>query len=185
METIQTTALSLSAIILERVLGSRGDCCHSNSSEKPSANTGVKNLKRSKIKSCWTWGWRWTQFWWVLLNDLLTIGKGTGWIGNQRKNRDHPDYRIVKISLNTEQNPGALRRFAVSHTPQVRKNRKKYNNYTNYNRSHVLLYSPLVFVIAMMRVNYILWFGFFVLMAYQPSLIFFFFTILVEQQWYY
>ena len=44
MEIIQTTALLRSAIILKRL---EETCCHSNSSEKPSANAGVKNSQRS------------------------------------------------------------------------------------------------------------------------------------------
>ena len=40
VDTIQTTALLRTARILRRVLET---CCHSNSSEKPSANTDVKN----------------------------------------------------------------------------------------------------------------------------------------------
>ena len=42
VETIQTTALLRTARILRQVLET---CCHSNSSEKPSANTDVKNSK--------------------------------------------------------------------------------------------------------------------------------------------
>ena len=41
VEISQTTALLRTARILRRVL----TCCHSNSSEKPSANTDVKNSK--------------------------------------------------------------------------------------------------------------------------------------------
>ena len=44
--TIQTKALLRSARILRRVLETY---CHSHSSKKPSANTGVKNFKRHKI----------------------------------------------------------------------------------------------------------------------------------------
>ena len=33
------------------------------------------------------------------------------------RGRDHRDYSIVKIGLNTEKNPGNLRRLAVSQTP--------------------------------------------------------------------
>ena len=43
METIQTTAFLRSARILWRVLET---CCHSNSSERPSANTDVKNSSK-------------------------------------------------------------------------------------------------------------------------------------------
>ena len=43
VETIQTTALLRTARILRRVLET---CCYSNSSEKPSANAGVKNPQK-------------------------------------------------------------------------------------------------------------------------------------------
>ncbi len=43
VETIQTTSLLRTARILRRVLET---CCHSNFSEKPSANADVKNSKR-------------------------------------------------------------------------------------------------------------------------------------------
>ena len=43
VETIQTTAPLRCGRILRRALET---CCHSNSNEKPSANAGVKNLKR-------------------------------------------------------------------------------------------------------------------------------------------
>ena len=46
VETIQTTALLRSAWIPRRV---EETYCHSNSSEKPLANAGVKNSERSKI----------------------------------------------------------------------------------------------------------------------------------------
>ena len=45
VETIQTTALLRTARILRRVLELEETCCHSNSSEKPSANTDVKNSR--------------------------------------------------------------------------------------------------------------------------------------------
>ena len=44
VETIQTTALSRSVFILRRVLKT---CCHLNSSEKPSANAGVKKSQNN------------------------------------------------------------------------------------------------------------------------------------------
>ena len=45
VETIQTTALLRMARILRQVLETEETCCHSNSREKPSANTDVKNSK--------------------------------------------------------------------------------------------------------------------------------------------
>ena len=45
VETIQTTALLRTARIQRRVLEIEETCCHSNSSEKPSANTDVKNSR--------------------------------------------------------------------------------------------------------------------------------------------
>ena len=46
IETIQMTALLRTAKILRRFLEIEETCCHSNSSEKPSANANVKNSKR-------------------------------------------------------------------------------------------------------------------------------------------
>ena len=43
VETFQTTALLRSARILRRVLEIEETCCHSNSSERPSANADAKN----------------------------------------------------------------------------------------------------------------------------------------------
>ena len=43
VETIQTTALLKTARILRRVLRLEETCCHSNSSERPSAHDDVKN----------------------------------------------------------------------------------------------------------------------------------------------
>ena len=37
--------------------------------------------------------------------------------GNKRMSEDHPNYSIIKIGQNTVENPGDLRRFAVSKTP--------------------------------------------------------------------
>ena len=45
VESIQTTVLLRSARILRRV---QKTCCHSNSSERPSANTNVKNSQGVK-----------------------------------------------------------------------------------------------------------------------------------------
>ena len=46
VENIQTTILLRSARIVRRVLET---CCHSNSSDQPLVNTGVRNSQRSKI----------------------------------------------------------------------------------------------------------------------------------------
>ena len=45
VEAIQTTALLRTARILRRVWRVEETCCHSNCSEKPSANTDMKNSK--------------------------------------------------------------------------------------------------------------------------------------------
>ena len=50
-------------------------------------------------------------------NNLQRLGKGTGGIGNKRKNRDHPVCIIAEIGLNTEESPGDLKRLAVTQTP--------------------------------------------------------------------
>ena len=43
--------------------------------------------------------------------------KGDGRVGNWRRNRYHPNYKITAISQNTEKSPGELRKFAVTQTP--------------------------------------------------------------------
>ena len=45
VETIQTTTLLRTVRILRKVLETWGDCCHSNSSERPSDVADVKNSK--------------------------------------------------------------------------------------------------------------------------------------------
>ena len=54
--------------------------------------------------------------WWTW-NSSRWLGKETGRIENQRKNRDHPNYSIVGIGQNTEKSPGDLRKVAVIQTP--------------------------------------------------------------------
>ena len=54
---------------------------------------------------------------WCTWNGPQKLGKGTGRIGNQRKNRDQQDYRFVEIGQDTEKSPGNLRRLAVIQTP--------------------------------------------------------------------
>ena len=41
------------------------------------------------------------------------FGKGSGRVGNWRKNRDHPNNNINK---NTEKSPGGLKRLAITQT---------------------------------------------------------------------
>ena len=57
----------------------------------------------------------------VVVGALGTVPKGVEkepeGIGNQRKDQDHPNYRVVKISLNTQKCSGDLRRLAVTQTP--------------------------------------------------------------------
>ena len=55
---------------------------------------------------------------WCTRNSHQRIGKGTGRIGNKNTITGHPNDSIIKISQNTEKNPGDLRRPAVTQTPQ-------------------------------------------------------------------
>ena len=52
---------------------------------------------------------------WFAQNNSQRSGKGR--LRNQRTNRDHLDYNIIKIGLKTEKSPGDLRRLAVTQTP--------------------------------------------------------------------
>ena len=59
----------------------------------------------------------------IVIGALWTVpkgfesGEGTGRIGNRRKNRNYPSYRIVKIGQITEKSPGDLRRLVVTQIP--------------------------------------------------------------------
>ena len=50
-------------------------------------------------------------------NSPQAFGKETGAIGDQRKNLDYIDYKIIKINDDTEKRPDVLRRLAVTQTP--------------------------------------------------------------------
>ena len=54
---------------------------------------------------------------WCTWNSPQRMDKGSRRLRNQRKSRDHPDYRITKIGQNTEKSPGDARRLAVIQTP--------------------------------------------------------------------
>ena len=45
------------------------------------------------------------------------LGKGTGRIGNRKKNSDYPIYSIVEIGQNIEKSPGDPRRLETTLTP--------------------------------------------------------------------
>ena len=49
-------------------------------------------------------------------NNPQRFGKGNRRFRNQRTSGDHSDYRMIKISQNTEKSPGDLRRLAVIQT---------------------------------------------------------------------
>ena len=51
---------------------------------------------------------------WCTQYSHQRISTGTGGLGNKRTRGDHPNYSIIKISLNTEKSPGDLRRLAVT-----------------------------------------------------------------------
>ena len=60
----------------------------------------------------------------MILIEVGTLGtvpkgleKGTGRVGNWKKNRDHAYCSIVEIGLNTEKSTGNPRRLAVNQTP--------------------------------------------------------------------
>ena len=52
VKTIQTTVILRLTRILRKVLETWGDCCHSNFSERPSANADVKNPQGIGIEKC-------------------------------------------------------------------------------------------------------------------------------------
>ena len=78
VETIQNTGLLRSPRILRIVLKT---CCHSDSSENPSANAGGKTPEGVKN------------------NDRISqeAGEKTRRSKNQKKSRDHPEHTYVKF----------------------------------------------------------------------------------------
>ena len=70
-----------------------------------------------KISNCKTWGW-WYYLCcvWKGSRGLVKKKKNEG-IGNQRKNRNYPDYTILKIDYNSQRSPGELGRLAVTQIP--------------------------------------------------------------------
>ena len=54
---------------------------------------------------------------WGTWNDPQRLGKGMEIAGNWRTSQDHPNYRILEISQNTERSPGVLRRLSVTQIP--------------------------------------------------------------------
>ena len=54
---------------------------------------------------------------WCTWNDRHRFRKRFETIGNQWKNREHPNYSIIKIGQNIEKSPVDLRRLALPQTP--------------------------------------------------------------------
>ena len=53
---------------------------------------------------------------WCIWYNPQRIGKGTRRLGNKRTNGDHPNYSIIKTSLNTKKRTRNLRRLTVTQT---------------------------------------------------------------------
>ena len=53
---------------------------------------------------------------WYAQYGYQRLGTRTGGVGNLRTIGDHPNYSIVDASQNSENTPGDLNRFTVSHT---------------------------------------------------------------------
>ena len=52
-----------------------------------------------------------------IMHKALNSRKVYKSIGNQKKNRDNPDFNICEIGLNTQKSPGDLKRHSVTPTP--------------------------------------------------------------------
>ena len=80
-------------------------CCHSNSSERPSAIADVRNSQGVNNN---------TNCNWCSWYSHPRIGKRTGRLGNKRTSGGHPNYYIIEIGKNTEKSPGHSWRLAVT-----------------------------------------------------------------------
>ena len=54
---------------------------------------------------------------WRNRKGLKRLGNKTGRVWNQRTNREHPFFSIVKIGQDTEKSHGGLKIFAITQTP--------------------------------------------------------------------
>ena len=100
VENIQTTALLRTAGILRRVLET---CCHSNSSERPSAKAdlkishGVNIMKENKTqKTVKHESVVYTNYYWGFWYGYQRTIKWTGWLGIWRTSGKHSNYSIVE-----------------------------------------------------------------------------------------
>ena len=59
-----------------------------------------------------------TSHYWGTWNNLQTIGKVTGMLGNKRASGDHLEYGNIKTGQNTEKSPGDLRKLTDTQTPR-------------------------------------------------------------------
>ena len=98
-------------------------CCHSNSSEKPSAEVDVKKtlkgIKKDKyldlpreLKKPWDMKVTIVP---IVIGAFGTVTKGG--LGSWRTSGDHLNDSIIEDGQNTEKSPGDLRRVAVTQTP--------------------------------------------------------------------
>ena len=73
---------------------------------------------------------------WCFWYNNLTITKGTGGLESWWTSGDHPNYSIIENGQNTENNPGDLRRLAVTQTPvEDHQHLLMWKNYNNNNNN--------------------------------------------------
>ena len=96
----------------------------SQNSEKSPGDLRRLTVIQTRVKDCqltlvWKNGQQYanTNCNWCAWNCPKRLGRKTGGTGKWKKNRVHPDYSTVKISQNTEKNPGDLNRLALIQTP--------------------------------------------------------------------
>ena len=68
----------------------------------------IKKVMEHKRETSASYGFAW--------NGAQSLEKKTGRIGNQRRNRIHPDYSLFEISHNTKKSSRDLKRLSVTQT---------------------------------------------------------------------
>ena len=86
--------------------------CHSDSSERPSVNAGVKNSLGIII----IWNMKMTNCNWCARYNHQRIDKETGGLLNKRTSGDPWNDSICNIGQDTKKSPGDLRSFTISQT---------------------------------------------------------------------
>ena len=150
-------------------------CYHSTSSERPTANADVKNSQGIKNNRTiiWTLIENWKKVWNMKVMVIPIIVRVLGTVPknlkkrrtDQRKNRNQLDHSTANIREDTKNNPGDLKRLAVTHTPVETISQCWFEKPVTGKIIIIIFFATGHQILARRSDLSLVWFGF---MAYQP-----------------